>query len=39
MNNPDMLGLSDKCTEVQEEMENIQSDLDSIKKQVEAEYE
>ena len=38
MNNPDMLGLSDKCTEVQEEMENIQSDLDSIKKQVEAEY-
>lgn len=39
MNNSDMLGLSDKCTEVQEEMENIQSDLDSIKKQVEAEYE
>ena len=39
MNSSEMLGLSDKCTEVQEEMENIQSDLDSIKKQVEAEYE
>ena len=39
MNDPEMLWLSDKCTEVQEEMENIQSDLDSIKKSVEAEYE
>ena len=38
MNDPEMLGLSDKCTEVQEEMENIQSDLDAIKKQVESEY-
>lgn len=39
MKEPEMLALSDQCTEVQEQMENIQSDLDSIKKQVEAEYE
>ena len=39
MESPEMLALSDQCTEVQEQMENIQSDLDSIKKQVEAEYE
>lgn len=39
MNDPEMTGLSDKCTEVKEEMENIQSDIDSMKKQVEAEYE
>jgi peptidoglycan hydrolase CwlO-like protein len=39
MNDPEMTGLSDKCTEVQESMENIQSDIDSMKKQVEAEYE
>ena len=39
MDSPEMLALSDQCTEVQEQMENIQSDLDSIKKQVEAEYE
>lgn len=38
MESPEMLALSDQCTEVQEQMENIQSDLDSIKKQVEAEY-
>jgi hypothetical protein len=38
MASPEMLALSDQCTEVQEQMENIQSDLDSIKKQVEAEY-
>jgi hypothetical protein len=38
MKEPEMLALSDQCTEVQEQMENIQSDLDSIKKQVEAEY-
>jgi DNA-binding protein YbaB len=39
MNDPEMKGLSDQCTEVQEQMENIQSDLDAIKKTVEAEYE
>ncbi len=39
MKEPEMLALSDQCTEVQEQMENIQSGLDSIKKQVEAEYE
>jgi hypothetical protein len=39
MDNPEMLSLSDNCTEVQEQMENIQSDIDSMKKQVEAEYE
>jgi hypothetical protein len=39
MNDPEMLGLSDKCTEVQEQMENIQTDIDSMKKSVEAEYE
>jgi len=39
MDSPEMLALSDQCTEVQEQMENIQSDLDSIKKSVEAEYE
>jgi hypothetical protein len=38
MNNPEMLALSDQCTEVQEQMENIQSDLDAIKKSVEEEY-
>ena len=35
MESPEMLALSDQCTEVQEQMENIQSDLDSIKKSVE----
>ena len=39
MDSPEMLWLSDQCTEIQEQMENIQSDLDSIKKQVEKEYE
>lgn len=39
MDNPEMLDLSDKCTEVQEQMENIQTDIDSMKKSVEAEYE
>ena len=39
MNDPEMLDLSDKCTEVQEQMENIQTDIDSMKKSVEAEYE
>jgi len=39
MESPEMLALSDQCTEVQEQMENIQSDLDSIKKSVEEEYE
>jgi hypothetical protein len=39
MDNPEMLELSDNCTEVKEQMENIQSDIDSMKKQVEAEYE
>lgn len=39
MESPEMLALSDQCTEVQEQMENIQSDLDSIKKSVEKEYE
>lgn len=39
MDNPEMLDLSDKCTEVQEEMENIQTDIDSMRKSVEAEYE
>ena len=38
MESPEMLALSDQCTEVQEQMENIQSDLDSIKKSVEEEY-
>lgn len=38
MNNPEMLELSDNCTEVQEQMENIQADIDSMKKQVEAEF-
>ena len=38
MNDPEMLALSDQCTEVQEQMENIQSDLDAIKKSVEEEY-
>lgn len=38
MESPEMLALSDQCTEVQEQMENIQSDLDSIKKSVEKEY-
>ena len=37
MDNPEMLELSDNCTEVQEQMQNIQSDIDSMKKQVEAE--
>ena len=39
MDNPEMLDLSDKCTEVQEQMENIQTDIDSMRKSVEAEYE
>jgi len=39
MDNPEMLDLSDKCTEVQGEMENIQTDIDSMRKSVEAEYE
>lgn len=39
MDSPEMLWLADQCTEIQEQMENIQSDLDSIKKQVEKEYE
>ena len=38
MESEEMLALSDKTTEVQEEIENIQSDLDAIKKSVEAEY-
>jgi hypothetical protein len=38
MESPEMLELSDKTTEVQEQIENIQSDLDSIKKSVEEEY-
>ena len=39
MDNPEMLDLSDKSTEVQEQMENIQTDIDSMRKSVEAEYE
>lgn len=39
MDNPEMLDLSDKCTEVQEQMENVQTDIDSMRKSVEAEYE
>jgi len=39
MDSPEMLGLSDQCTELQEQMENIQNDLDMIKKSVEEEYE
>ena len=38
MNDPEMLALSDKTTEIQEEIENIQADLDTIKKSVEEEY-
>jgi hypothetical protein len=38
MESPEMLALADQTTEVQEQIENIQSDLDSIKKSVEAEY-
>lgn len=38
MESPEMLSLADQTTEVQEQIENIQSDLDSIKKSVEAEY-
>lgn len=34
-----MKGLSDQCTEVQEQIENVQADLDAIKKSVEKEYE
>ena len=39
MESPEMLALSDQTTEVQEQIENITSDLDSIKKSVEKEYE
>ena len=38
MSSPEMVEISDKTTELQEQMENIQSDLDSIKKSVEEEY-
>jgi len=34
-----MTQLSDQCTEVQEQIENVQADLDAIKKSVEKEYE
>jgi hypothetical protein len=34
-----MLELADNCTEVENEIENIQMDLDSMKKSVEKEYE
>jgi hypothetical protein len=39
MNDPEMLELADNCTEVENEIENIQMDLDSMKKSVEKEYE
>jgi hypothetical protein len=39
MDDPEMLALSDNCTEIDEQRENIQADIDSMKKQVEAEYE
>ena len=38
MESPEMLALSDQTTEIQEQIENITSDLDAIKKSVEAEY-
>ena len=39
MESPEMLALSDQTTEIQEQIENITSDLDAIKKSVEKEYE
>lgn len=38
MNSPEMLELSDQSAELQEQMENLTTDIDSIKKTVEAEY-
>lgn len=38
MNSPEMLELSDQSAELQEQMENLTADIDSIKKTVEAEY-
>lgn len=39
MNDPEMLSLSDQCTEYEAEIEQIQDDIASMRKQVEAEYE
>lgn len=39
MESPEMLALSDQTTELQEQIENLTTDLDSIKKSVEKEYE
>ena len=39
MESPEMLALWDQTTEIQEEIDNLNSDIDSLKKQVEAEYE
>ena len=38
MKSPEMVEIQDRSTEVQEQIENIQSDLDAIKKSVEEEY-
>jgi uncharacterized protein YukE len=39
MNSPEMMELSDKTTELQEQIENIQDDIASMTKAVEKEYE
>lgn len=39
MESPEMVGLWDQATEKQEEIEKITADIDSMRKQVEAEYE
>lgn len=39
MNSPEMMELSDKTTEIQEQIENIQDDIASMTKAVEKEYE
>jgi hypothetical protein len=39
MNSPEMVRLSDESAELQEQIENIQSDIANMKKAVEKEYE
>jgi SMC interacting uncharacterized protein involved in chromosome segregation len=39
MESPEMTELGDEAAKKQEEIEKVQADIDSMKKQVEAEYE
>jgi predicted ATP-grasp superfamily ATP-dependent carboligase len=39
MDSPEMMGLSDKTTELQEEIKNIQDQISTITKDIEKEYE